>query len=102
MYSGAASGRIQCKTPNIQNISRDYQESEWLWQQCREKERDTGHKLCDDCHDRFRCWTASRPQTLVFGDTHIGLQRISEAFSRLSYQLCEAMTRKFDNEVLKF
>ena len=108
----ATTGRMVGKS-NIQNISRDYQESEWLWQRCQEKERENGHKLCDECNERFKCWTASRPQS-IFGDTHIGLQRIqqgmraqmitvdeaSEGFKRLSQQLCDAMTKKFDDEVL--
>lgn len=81
MYSGAITGRIQGEYPNIIELprtSRDYQEGEWRWQQCQEAERENGHKLCDVCHERFKCWTASRPQPHFFGDTHIGLQRIQQ------------------------
>ena len=112
-YVMATTGRMVGKS-NIQNISRDYQESEWLWQRCQEAERKNGHKLCDECHERFKCWTASRPQVRILGDTHIGLQRIqqcvkaqmitvdeaSESFKVLSQQLCDAMTKRLDENVL--
>lgn len=104
------SGRMTGKS----NIHRDYREGEWLWQKCWEAERENGHKLCDDCYERFKCWT-SRPRS-IFSDDDLYHQRLSlentaqmmtvdeasEAFSKLSYQICEAMTKKFEEAAICF
>jgi len=124
LYDGAISGRIQGVESNIQSIPRgkfsdyyiDKTTDEWKFEQCRLKEKEVDHQYCGQCDQRFHCWTAGRPQPVnVFGDTHIGLQKIqscmkaqmitideaSEGFKRLSQQLCDAMTKKFDNDILK-
>lgn len=66
-YGIVESGRFQSLTPNIQNIpkSRDGWEAEHLWAKCREEQKlkTEEHRwvLCDTCHEKFRCWTASHP-----------------------------------------
>jgi len=84
-----------------------------FYSDCREKQ--VKWEDCDVCEMRFKCWTAGRPQVAVIGDTHIGLQRLqqcmkvqmitvdeaSEAFKNLSCQICEAMTKKLDENVLE-
>ena len=70
IYGGTQSGRFQSSKPNIQNVpkfkGKDEEESVWLWEQCREAEKENDHKLCDDCNERFRCWTACRPERYHF------------------------------------
>jgi len=88
---------------------------EWRFEQCRIKEREVDHRHCSKCDQRFQCWTAGRPQSMsVFEDTHIGLQKLqqcmkaqmitvdeaSKAFTNLTYQMCKAMTKKFDDEAI--
>jgi len=119
LFSGAT-GRFRSDKSNIQNIPRgsdyyiDKTTDEWKFEQCRLKEKDVDFRYCGQCDQRFQCWTAGRPQPVnVFGDTHIGLQKLqqamkmqmitvdeaSEAFSKLSYQLCEAMTKRLNDKV---
>ncbi len=102
-YVLASSGRMMGKS-NIQNISRDHQDNEWLWQHCQgaQKEKENSFKLCETCNERFRCWTASRPYSIFSDDMQvqmITLDEVSEAF-KLSSQLCEEMTKKFVDEEL--
>lgn len=109
MYA-TASGRIQCKYPNIQNIPRDYQESEseWLWQQCREKERDGGHKRCDGCHERFKCWTAGEPSNIDTKHEFVtGIEQLQQSMKaqvitfdeaqEAFKSLCDMMTIRYDS-----
>jgi len=120
-FSGAISGRIQGTEPNVQSIPRgkfsdyyiDKTTDEWKFEQCRLKEKDVDFRYCGQCDQRFQCWTAGRPQSInVFGDTHIGLQRVQQAmkmqmitvdevgqaFTKLSYELCKETVDRLRNE----
>jgi len=69
-YVATDTGRLQTITPNIQNIpkNRDEDESVYLWEKCRERQRNSNFGLCDTCHERFRCWTACYPEIRIFKD----------------------------------
>jgi len=59
------------KVANVSNIPkmwRDYDDSEHLWARCRINQHDSEFVMCNECNDRFRCWTASRPKRIQFID----------------------------------
>ncbi len=91
--NGTVTGRIQCQTPNIVNVSRDYDESEYLWQKCRKDQCNTNFKLCDTCHERFKCWTAGRPTPIEFISPELD-------FKQIQLRMYQMMMRKYDEEVL--
>jgi len=103
-------GRKMGETTVIQNMSRDYWESEHLWAKCREEQRGHNYKLCSSCHERFKCWTASRPnpfrnddftqaglriQQIIVDEVGVTAKQMSEAFTELS----KAMV-KVENNIL--
>ena len=99
MLKTVVSGRIQCVTPNIQNIPRHYKTNEMKFQQCRTKEKEVAFRSCDRCNQRFKCWTASRPRVAITGIQQaierqmVTVDEVSKAFDKLCYQICNEATR---------
>ena len=99
LFDGAITGRFRSDKSNIQEIPRgkfsdyyiDKTSDEWKFEQCRLKEKDVDYRYCGQCDQRFQCWTAGRPQSInVFGDTHIGLQKLQQAMSAQMITVDEA------------
>jgi len=108
--NGAVTGRIQSEIPHIQNIRRDYSEAEHLWNKCRQEQRGYDYELCNNCHERFKCWTAGRPTYhFIDGDyTQFGLRMqlvvdeismTSEQMNKAFTELCKAMS-KMNGDIL--
>ena len=104
-YVTTQSGRFQCITPNIQNIpkSRDYFEAEHLWSECRKEQQATEFAQCNECLERFRCWTAGRPERIVFmspeldyTQMHLRMAQIQQSMKATMITIDEAK-QAFDN-----
>ena len=81
--------------PNIQNMPRDHQEIDMVgWEQCRIAEKENGFRLCDSCYERFKCWTAGRPERIRFLFDELDTKQIQ-------FRMYEIMKRKYDEDVLK-
>jgi hypothetical protein len=92
-------GRIQTKVPNFMNWSRDRQESEHLWNECRHVQEVTNYQLCNECLERFKCWTACETRTTW--DRSYARMNVGMDYAQMEARMLELMNKAQESQIIR-